>query len=81
MATTTTTIRVSTELHEQLRALAAESDTTITDVLRRMLRRERQRLMGIQDAERGLNGEERAIVAAAGRNVATVLAEDERAGR
>lgn len=67
--------------HEQLRQLAERDGLTIVEVLRRLLREERQRRMGLEDAERGLTDEEATIVVGAAHQVAEIAAVPQHAGR
>jgi hypothetical protein len=76
-----TTIRVSTETHEELRALAAENDTSIAEMLRRMLRHERQRRMAVENANRPLTPEDRAVIASSAATVRRAAGQGPRARR
>lgn len=46
--TSTTTIRVSTETHAEVKALADVDGVTVDVVIKRLAKRERQRRMGLE---------------------------------
>jgi hypothetical protein len=62
-ATTSTTIRVSKAVRDEIGALAAAEHITLDEMLRRLARAERQRRMGAELAAREPTSTERAIIA------------------
>lgn len=62
-ATTSTTIRVSKAVRDEIGALAAAEHITLDEMLRRLARAERQRRMGAELAEQEPTSTERAIIA------------------
>lgn len=63
-ATTSTTIRVSKAVRDEIGALAAAEQVTLDEMLRRLARAERQRRMGAELAAHAPTTDERAIIAA-----------------
>lgn len=62
-STTSTTIRVSTTVRDEIGALAAADHVTLDEMLRRMARAERQRRMGAELAARVSTDGERRVIA------------------
>ena len=62
-ATTSTTIRVSKAVRDEIGALAAAEHLTLDEILRRLVRAERQRRMGAELAAHETTSTERAIIA------------------
>jgi hypothetical protein len=62
-ATTSTTIRVSKAVRDEIGALAAAEHITLDEMLRRLARAERQRRMGAELAAHEPTSTERAIIA------------------
>ncbi len=62
-ATTSTTIRVSKAVRDEIGALAAAEHITLDEMLRRLARAERQRRMGAELAAHEPTNTERAIIA------------------
>jgi hypothetical protein len=62
-ATTSTTIRVSKEVRDEIGALAAVEHITLEEMLRRLARAERQRRMGADLAAHESTSTERAVIA------------------
>ena len=62
--TTSTTIRVSKAVRDEIGALAAAERITLDEMLRRLARAERQRRIGAELAAHESTSTERAIVAA-----------------
>jgi hypothetical protein len=62
-ATTSTTIRVSKAVRDEIGALAAAERVTLDEMLRRLARAERQRRIGAELAAREPTNTERAVVA------------------
>jgi len=62
-STTSTTIRVSTTVRDEIGALAAADHVTLDEMLRRMARAERQRRMGAELAARVSTDGERGVIA------------------
>ncbi len=63
-STTSTTIRVSKAVRDEIGALAADDDVTLDEMLRRMARAERQRRMGAElAAHRPADGDQAVIAA------------------
>ena len=63
-ATTSTTIRVSKVVRDEIGALADSEGLTLDEMLRRLARSERQRRIGVELAEHESTNTERAIIAA-----------------
>jgi hypothetical protein len=61
-ATTSTTIRVSKAVRDEIGALAAAEHITLDEMLRRLARAERQRRMGAELAAHEPTSTERAII-------------------
>lgn len=68
-ATTSTTIRVSKEVRDEIGALAALEHITLEEMLRRLARAERQRRIGAELAAHEPTSADRAVIAV---GVATV---------
>ena len=62
-ATSSTTIRVSKAVRDEVGALAATEHVTLDEMLRRLVRAERQRRIGAELATHEPTTDERAIVA------------------
>jgi hypothetical protein len=62
-ATTSTTIRVSKAVRDEIGALAAAEHITLDEMLRRLARAERQRRMGAELAAHTPTSTERAVIA------------------
>lgn len=62
-ATTSTTIRVSKAVRDEIGALAAAEHITLDEMLRRLARAERQRRMGAELAAHQSTSTEQAIIA------------------
>ncbi len=60
--TTVTTIKVSTATHAELKALADRDAVTLDEALRKLLKAERQRQLGIELASRDTNADDTAWI-------------------
>lgn len=63
-ATTSTTIRVSKAVRDEIGVLAAADHVTLDEMLRRLARAERQRRMGAELAAHAPPNSERVVIAA-----------------
>ena len=63
-ATTSTTMRVSKAVRDEIGALAAADHVTLDEMLRRLARAERQRRIGAELAGHALTTNESAVIAA-----------------
>ncbi|CAN5710436.1 hypothetical protein BH24ACT5_BH24ACT5_18350 [soil metagenome] len=67
--TAVTTMKLSTPVRDELKALAERDGVTMESALKRLLRAERQRALGADLARREVTDEDRAWVIASGRTV------------
>jgi hypothetical protein len=70
---TMTTVKVSIDVRDELKSLADRNGVTIEAAIRRLLRTERQRQMGLDLAERGVTEDDRAIIRSNSLTVARAL--------